>query len=118
MYIEGDMFNIASRVKDIDPALSLSLDKRRGKYQIKRENRHVMFVEPGQLHAGVLTQLRKNDLARRRLQDYIIELERSEDEAEKRKARNLSNQIESITLDNYDKIVGIPHFSCGTWGGN
>jgi len=115
MRIEGDMFDIASRVKDIDPALSLSLDRERGQYEIKRNETHVAYVEPKDLHAGVLIKLRKNDLARRRLMDFIYELEKSEDDAEKRKLNNLRNKLESITLDNYDNIVGIPHFSCGHW---
>lgn len=115
MYIEGDMYDIASRVKDIDPALSLSLDNRRGEYELKRNETHVMFIHPGELDARVLTNLRKNDLSRRRLQDFIFELERSEDEAEQRKARELSSYVESVTLENFDSIMGIPHFSCGDW---
>ena len=114
-YVEGDTLNIAGGVKEIDPALSLSLDYRRGEFEIKRENRHVMYVKPGELDNRVLVTLRKNDLTRRRLMDYILELERSEDEAERRKAREYSNKIQSMTLDNYDRIVGIPHFSCGHW---
>ena len=118
MHIEGDMFDIAIRVKDIDPALSLSLDYKRGEYELKRNNTHVMFIQPGELDARVLTKLRKNDLTRRRLQDFIFELERSEDEAEQKRARELSSYIESVTLDNFDKVMGIPHFSCGDWRDN
>lgn len=113
MYIEGDIFDIGSRVKDIDPLLSLSLNKEKERYEIVRGKHFVMSIKPGELDARILTKLRQNDLARRRLQDYIYELEKAEDEREKQLARELSNKIESITLDNYDRVVGIPHFSLG-----
>lgn len=116
-YVEGDTMNIAQGIREIDPLLSLSLDYKRGKFEIKRNNTHVMYVDPGELDNRVLVKLRKNDLARRRLMDYILELERSEDEAEKRRANEYRSKIESITLDHYDRIVGIPHFSCGSWKG-
>jgi len=115
MYIEGDIYGISDRIKDIDPVLSLSFIRDRGEYLISRGNHNVMYVKPGELDGRVLDKLRWGDLTRRRLEDFIYELERSEDEAEKRRARDLRNKVESMTLDNYDKIVGIPHFSCGSW---
>lgn len=118
MYVEGDLFDIGSRVKDIDPLLSLSLNRDEGRYEIHRQDRMVMAVKPGCLNAGVLVQLRKNDLTRRRLEDYILELERAEDEYERKRAKGLRNKMESMALDNFDKIVGIPHFACGHWGGD
>lgn len=115
MYVEGDILDIGSRVRDIDPLLTLSLNRDKGVYEIHRGERFVMSVEHGELDARVLTKLRRNDLTRRRLQDYILELERSEEEWERKKARGLRNHIESVTLDNYDRIVKIPHFTCGSW---
>lgn len=112
-YVEGDLFDIRSRVKDIDPLLTLSLNRDEERYEIHRNGRMVMTIKPGQLDARVLIQLRKNDLTRRRLEDYIRELEQAEDELERKQARALRNKIESMTLDNYDRLVGIPHFALG-----
>jgi len=114
-YLPGDIYDIGSRVKDIDPALSISFDYKKEKYKVSRDDKHIMYVDVGELDARVLTKLRKNDLARRRLIDFIYELERSEDEEERRRAKELSNKIEEITLDKYDRIAGIPHYACGHW---
>lgn len=119
-YVEGDLYDIAVRVREIDPDLSLSLNYQAGVYEITRFSRgmahHVMNVLPGELHAGVLDHLRKNDLQRRRLYDFILELERSEEAAKRKQARELSNTVESITLDKYNEIAGWHSFACGKWG--
>ncbi|MDD5487012.1 MAG: hypothetical protein PHW65_05615 [Dehalococcoidales bacterium] len=112
-YLFGDLYNIGERVKEIDPLLRISFDRRKFKYSVTRGKHQVMTVDAGELDVRVLRKLREHDLHRRRLQDFIYELEQSEDEFERRKARELSNQIESITLDNYDRIVGIPHYNLG-----
>lgn len=114
-YVFGDFYDIAGRVKEIDPALVVSFDEKQKEYHIKRNQHRIMSVERGQLDPRVLTKLRKGDLQRRRLEDFIYELERSEDEAERSRARELSNTIESMTLEQYDRTVGIPHYSLGHW---
>mgnify|MGYP001104849042 CR=1 FL=1 len=113
MYLPGDLYNIGERIKEIDPLLSITFDNRDMVYRITRKNHHVMTVKAGELDARVIRKLRENDLHRRRLMDYIYELEQSELEWERRKARELSNIIESVTLDKYDRIVGIPHYHVG-----
>lgn len=117
-YVVGDIYDIASRVKDIDPALSLSFNKEKGKYELRRVmgprgNFFIMYIKPGELDERVLVHLKKNDLRRRNLDDYIRELEQSEDIRERQQARELSNRIEDVTLDRYNKLVGIPQFACG-----
>lgn len=114
-YVVGDMFDIASRVKDIDPALDLSFDFRKKVYVLTENGRKVMTINPGELDSRILVKIREGDLNRRRLQDFILDLERSEDEVERQRARELRSRVESMTLDNYDRLVGIPHFSCGHW---
>ena len=109
MSVFGDLYHIEEAVKDIDPLLCIDYDEMKRKYKVSRKGHVVMTVDS--LDNRILLQLRKNDLHRRRLEDYIRELEASEDAAEQAKARQLSNTIESITLDKYDSIVGIPHFS-------
>jgi len=113
-YVIGDIFDIGGRVKNIDPTLSLSFDRKR--YQIKRNNTHIMYINHDELDSRVLTKLMKNDLTRRRMEDITLELERSEDEFERRKTKEMQNRIDDITLDNYDRMVGISHHSCGMWG--
>lgn len=112
MQVFGDIYAIASRVKEIDPALTLSYVGR-GKYQVKRNNHLIMSVPHKELDSRILEKLRKGDLQRRRLEDIIYEMERSEDEAERRRAKELSNTVESITLDQYDKLLGIRHYALG-----
>ena len=112
-HLFGDLYDIGSRVKDIDPALSVFFDRQVMKYRVMRGKYQVMTVALGELDERVLRKLRKNDLHRRRIQEFIYELERSEDEYERRQARELSNKIESISLENFDRIAGIPHFSLG-----
>lgn len=112
-YVPGDMFDIASRVKDIDPALDLSFDFRKKVYILTENGRKVMTIKPGELDARILLKIREGDLNRRRLQDFILELERSEDEHERQRARELQSHVESMTLDNYNKLVGIPQFALG-----
>ena len=113
-YLFADMYNIGSRVREIDPAISISFNKDGGgKYIVSRGQRYIMSVPVGELDERVLLKLRKNDLHRRRLQDFIYELEQSEDEYERRKARELSNHLEAVSLDNFDRIAGIPHYSMG-----
>lgn len=117
-YVFGDTFNISGRVKDIDPALFIEYDQANRKYHVKRTKRngqahHIMSVD--KLDARILTTLRKGDLQRRSLEEFIRELEHSEDEQERQKAKELSNTIESMTLEQFDRIVGIPHYSVGHW---
>ena len=109
----NDLYNIQERVKEIDPLLTLSFDRQKLKYIVTRGTHRVMTVPVGQLDARVLRKLRENDLHRRRLQDYISELENSELEFERKKARELSNHIESASLDHFDHIAGISHYSVG-----
>ena len=112
----NDLYFIQERAKEIDPLLEITFDRREFKYKVTREKHQVMTVEPGQLDARVLHTLRKNDLHRRRLQDYIWELEQSELEHERRRARELSNQIEAASLDKFDRVAGISHFNVGGIG--
>lgn len=117
-YLFGDIYDIQSRAKEIDPALFIEYDRTKRKYHVKRTKRngqahHIMSVD--RLDARILTALRKNDLQRRRLEDFIRELEHSEDEAERRRARHLSNVIEDVALDQFDRIAGISHFHMGNW---
>ena len=109
----GDLYNMESRIKQFDPALSIAFDETRFKYLVTRGGNQIMTVEADELDERVLLKLRKNDLHRRRLQDFIYELEQSEDEYERRKARELSNHLESVSLENFDRIAGIPHYSVG-----
>lgn len=111
MSVFGDIYNIESRVKEYDPALSISYDEKTRKYTVSRGRHNIMEV--GALDARVLARLRKGDLQRRRLEDFIRELEHSEDMAEKARAGELRNIIESATLDQYDQIMGIKHFALG-----
>lgn len=110
-YVFNDMYNIAGRVKEIDPALTISYDRAKREYHVMRNRHRVMTVK--QLDERVLTKLRWGDLQRRSLEAFIRELEHSEDELERRKARELSNTVESLSLDYFDRIVGIPHYSLG-----
>lgn len=116
-YIPYDMFDIASRVKEIDPALSLSYDYKSHKYRLCRNKHLVMTIEPGSLDVRVLNSLREGDLHRGRLMDYILKLEREEEKAEEHRQRTIQNKIEDVAIDKYDRIVGIPHYACGHWEG-
>ena len=111
----GDLYNIGERVKAIDPLLSISFDRRILKYRVTRGRRQVAMLNPGELDERLLKRLRENDLHRQRLEDYIYRLEQSELEQERRRARELSNQLESISLENFDRVAGIPHYSLGGW---
>jgi len=115
-YVFGDLFDISGRVKEIDPALFILYDQKKHKYAVKRTKKngdahHVMTVD--KLDERVLTRLRKYDLQRRGAEDLIRELEHSEDMLEQQKARELRNTVESLSLENFDRVVGIPHFSLG-----
>jgi two-component SAPR family response regulator len=114
-HVFGDIYDIASRVKEIDPALSLSFISEKKQYQLKRNNHHVMYIPLGQLDYRVLTTLRKGDLVNRGIDEIIRELERSEEEAERRKAKQLQNIIEDITLDKFNQIMGIKTHRIGHW---
>ena len=116
MSLFGDIYFLERRVKEIDPLLEISYDRHKKEYAITRGKHRVMTVPLGQLDARVLHTLRKNDLHRRRLQDYIWELEQSELEHERRRARELSNQIEAASLDKFDRVAGISHFNVGGIG--
>ena len=109
----GDLYNIGSRVKEIDPALSITFDRRIFKYRVTRGRHQVAMLNPGELDERLLKRLRENDLHRQRLEDYIYKLEQSELEHERRKARELSNQLEAISLESFDRAAGIPHYSLG-----
>lgn len=109
MSVFGDIYDIESRVKEIDPLLTITYDEKKRKYTVSRNRHKIMVVDS--LDCRILSSLRKNDLHRRRLEDFIRELEHSEDMAERLKAREMSNRIESVLLDGYDQIAGIPHFS-------
>jgi len=118
MSVFGDIYAIEERIKEIDPALFIEYDRSKRKYHVKRTKRngqghHIMSVD--RLDARILTALKKGDLQRRNLEEFIRELEHSEDEEERRKARELSNTIESMTIEQFDRIVGIPHYSVGDW---
>ncbi len=113
MSLFNDLYFIQERVKEIDPLLEISYDRRKKEYAITRGKHRAMTVPLGQLDARVLQTLRKNDLHRRRLQDFIYELEQSELEHERRQARELSSHIESAALDKFDKVAGISHFNLG-----
>lgn len=116
-HVFGDVFDIASRVREIDPALVLSFDNNAKKHKLHRNGKLVMTINHGELDARVLTQLHENDLHRIRLYDYILKLERSEEAAERRRAKEIRDKIEDVALDKYDRIVGIPHYTCGHWEG-
>lgn len=108
----GDLCSMKSRVREIDPALSISYTGG-GKYEMKRGPHYVMTLDHSELDSRLLERLRKNDLQRRRLEDIIYDMERSEDEMERRKAKDMSNTIEAMTLDRFDRISGIQHFAVG-----
>lgn len=110
--LQGDLYGMEGRVREIDPALALSY-LGEGKYEMKRGPHYVMTLTHNELDCRLLERLRKNDLQRRRLQDIIYEMERSEDELERRKAKDMTNKIESMTLDQYDRLAGIKHFTLG-----
>ena len=112
-YLPYDIYNIGERVKEIDPLLSISFDQRIFKYRVTRGKHQVAMLNPGELDERLLKRLRENDLHRQRLEDYIYKLEQSELEHERRKARELSNQLEAISLENFDRAAGIPHYSLG-----
>ena len=109
----GDVCNLQGRLKELDPALSLSFNHQSMKYTITRGKHHVMTLNPGELDERVIRRLRENDLHRQRLEDYIYKLEQSELEHERRRARELSNRIESLSLENFDRVAGISHYSLG-----
>lgn len=112
-YLPFDIYNIGARLKEFDPALHIFFDQRDFKYKITRGKHQVMTLLPGQLDERVIKRLRENDLHRQRLEDYIYKLEQSELEHERRQARELSNKLEDISLDKFDRIAGIPHYSLG-----
>ena len=110
-YLFNDLYNIGERVKEIDPLLSISFDRRILKYRVMRGKHQVAMLSPGELDERLLKRLRENDLHRQRLEDYIYKLEQSELEQERRKARELSNKLEDISLENFDRVAGVSHFS-------
>lgn len=109
-YIPGDIYDMASRVREIDPALSISFNYNTQKYHINRNKHNVMQVPINQLDARILTALRKGDLSRRRLEDIIRELENSEDETERRKSKHYKDKMEAITYDQYDNLADRHHY--------
>ena len=109
----GDLYNIGERVKEIDPLLSISFDRSINKYRVTRSRRQIATINPGELDERLLTRLRENDLHRQRLEDYIYKLEQSELAHERAQARELSNRLESITIENFDRIAGITHHHVG-----
>jgi hypothetical protein len=119
-YVFGDLYHIAGRVKEIDPALFIDYDQQKKKYNVKRTKQngqahHIMSVD--RLDERILTNLRKYDLQRRGVEDLIRELEHSEDIAERRRAKQIRDTIEDITLDKFNQLIGIPQFSLGHWEG-
>jgi len=111
MSLFNDLYHIEERVREIDPLLAIAYDEKKRKYTVSRNQYKIMVVDS--LDPRILSQLRKNDLRRRKLEDYIRELEHSEDMAEQSRAREMRNTIESIALDQFDRIAGIPHFALG-----
>ena len=116
-HVEGDVYDIASRVQELNPALSLHLDYVKGRYVVAMDGRFVMSVQPGELDARVLERLRWGDGARRRFQDFMLELEGAEDRAEETNRRDMARQYGAIAADNYRRIAGNPLVGCGHWEG-
>jgi hypothetical protein len=108
-YIPGDIYDMASRVREIDPALSISFNYNTQKYHINRNKHNVMQVSLNQLDGRIIIALRKGDLSRRRLEDIIRDMEQSEDELEQRKAKHFRDEMEAITYDQYDKLAERHH---------
>ncbi len=113
MALFGDVFYLKERLKEFDPLLSIEFDRKVFKYRITRGKHQVMTLDPGELDSRVLTRLRENDLHRQRVEDYIYKLEQSELEYERRQARELSNKLEDISLENFNRVAGIKQFSMG-----
>lgn len=111
MAVFNDLYYIEESVKEYDPLLSITYDEKTRKYTLWRNQHNVMSVD--RLDVRVLRTLRKNDLHRRKLEDYIRELEASEDESERCRAREISSRIEDISLDKFDYMMGIRHFNLG-----
>lgn len=116
-YLFGDLHDIGSRVKEIDPALRITYDARKLTYKVTRGNHQVMTVPAGKLDNRVLMALREGNLHRyRRLEDYIDELEAREAEQQRRKEKELSDHVEAATLDKFDKLSGVTHHRVGGIG--
>lgn len=95
----GDLYNIEGRIKEISSTLSIIFDNKDFVYKVLNNGEQVMTVPAGELDSRLLLKLRKNNLRRQRLQDYIYQIEQAELEKEKREERHFSNEIQSATLD-------------------
>lgn len=107
----GDLYHIEERLKNYDPELEVEWDWNKLKYRITRRGFHVMYAQ--ELDQRVIDKLQYWDTARRRVQDILWELQQSEDEYEKKKAKELSDYIESVTLDKFNRIMDIPTYQLG-----
>lgn len=118
--LPGDIYDIGSRVKEIDPAFSIIWDARKKEYEVLEKgkdgkDKHFSYVKPGELDVRVLNHIKKCRWEQRKIEEFLWKLEHSEDERERQMAKKLSNQVEDITLDKFNKLVGIPQFRCGRW---
>ena len=118
--LPGDINNIASRVKEIDPAFSITWNGKRGECEVMETgkdgiDKHFMTVKAGELDCRVLGHIKKCRWEQRKIEEFIWKMERSEDDKERAMAKKLSNQVEDITLDKFNQMVGISQFGCGHW---
>lgn len=111
MSVFGDLYGIEKRAQELDPEIRIAYKEKTKKYNVSRNSYNIMEVDA--LDERVIRALRKGDLQRRSVEDYIRELENSEDAAERSEARAMANKIRSITLENLDRMMDIKHFSLG-----
>lgn len=102
MAIVGDVYEIESRLLEIDPELMLSFNRENGNYNVYHKNQFVMEW-PRPLDARLLVHMRKIDI--RRGYDPLKEIDDHNEKLEKSIDRDRFNHIEAVAKDYHRQIA-------------
>ena len=92
--IKSDVFDIADRIKEVDPEYRLYYDLDRERYEVhKRGEIAVTWTEP--LSAALIVKLRETHVRRRT--ELLKEIERGEERAEREEAHRARERIGKMT---------------------
>lgn len=102
MLIEGDVHDIALRLKEIDPAYSLHYEPRTSKFELRGKGGELLIVFPyDRIDARMVEHARKT--RRERLEAIVEEMERANCEAEARALRAQEKHAEDALREGADR---------------
>ena len=102
MLIEGDMHDIAARLKEIDETYALHYEPLTAKFELRGKDDELLIVFPYErMDARMVEHARKT--RRERIARIVEEIERANAEAEARAERAQNNAVEDVLREGADR---------------